>query len=213
MKHIKLIILTVIILAGAMIVIAFRSQLEHDDGAGHEGHDHATAKIYKANAETDAAGDHQGHGHDDGDTDEQGHDDGDTEDDHNDEQGYEEHEDEHEEGQVIELSKEQINEEGQVIELSKEQIKEIGIALAAATGGKIDGYINLPGEVVVNADRMAHIVPRVSGVVGEVKKKLGDNVKAGEVMAVIRSRDLADAKAGYLAAIERDTWLQLNVTI
>jgi len=95
------------------------------------------------------------------------------------------------------------HEEGQVIELSKEQIKEIGIELAPAGGGKIDVYVNLPGEVAVNADRMAHIVPRVSGVVGEVKKKLGDAVKAGEVMAVIRSRNLADAKAGYLAAIER----------
>ena len=104
----------------------------------------------------------------------------------------EEH-DEHEEG----------HKEGLVIELSKEQIAELGIELATAIGGKIDVYVNLPGEVAINADRMAHIVPRVSGIVGEVKKKLGDAVKAGEVMAMIRSRDLADAKAGYLAAIER----------
>jgi cobalt-zinc-cadmium efflux system membrane fusion protein len=95
------------------------------------------------------------------------------------------------------------HEDEPAIELSKEQISEFGIELATATGGKIDVYVNLPGEVAVNADRMAHIVPRVSGVVGKVKKKLGDAVKAGEVMAVIRSRDLADAKAGYLAAIER----------
>ncbi len=106
-------------------------------------------------------------------------------------EGHDKHENKHEHGQVI------------VIELSKEQIKEIGIELDTATGGNIDVYVNLPGEVAVNADRMAHIVPRVSGVVGEVKKKLGDAVKAGEVMAVIRSRDLADAKAGFLAAIER----------
>ena len=109
--------------------------------------------------------------------------------------------DEHENKQGYEDKDE--HEEGQVIELSEEQIKEIGIELAIATGGNIDVYVNLPGEVAVNADRMAHIVPRVSGVVGEVKKKLGDAVKTGEVMAVIRSRDLADAKAGYLAAIER----------
>ena len=108
--------------------------------------------------------------------------------------------DEHENAQIEGLDK---HEEEQAIEMSKEQIKEIGIELATATGGKIEVYVNLPGEVAVNADRMAHIVPRVSGVVGEVKKKLGDAVKAGEVMAVIRSRDLADAKAGYLAAIER----------
>ena len=95
------------------------------------------------------------------------------------------------------------HDEGQVIELTEEQIKEIGIELAAATEGQIDVFLNLPGEVAVNADHMAHIVPRVQGVVVEVKKKLGDTANAGEVMAVIRSRDLADAKAGYLAAIER----------
>ena len=95
------------------------------------------------------------------------------------------------------------HEEEGAIELTQEQIKEIGIELAIATGGNIDVYVNLSGEVAVNADTMAHIVPRVSGVVAEVKKKLGDTVKTDEVMAVIRSRNLADAKAGYLAAIER----------
>ena len=50
---------------------------------------------------------------------------------------------------------------------------------------------------------MAHIVPRVEGVVTEVNKKLGDSVKAGEIIAVIESRELADIKAGYLAAVER----------
>jgi cobalt-zinc-cadmium efflux system membrane fusion protein len=95
------------------------------------------------------------------------------------------------------------DEKGQIIELSKEQIDEIGIELAAAEGGKLDVYVSLAGEVAVNSDRMAHIVPRVSGVVQEVKKTLGDSIKAGEVLAVIRSRDLVDAKAGYLAAIER----------
>ena len=33
------------------------------------------------------------------------------------------------------------HEEGQVIELSKEQIEEIGIELATATGGKIEVYV------------------------------------------------------------------------
>lgn len=95
------------------------------------------------------------------------------------------------------------HEDEEAIELTDEQIKEIGIELATAAGGKFDVYVNLAGEVAVNADTMAHIVPRVSGVVAEVKNKLGDTVKTGQVMAIIRSRNLADAKAGYLAAIER----------
>jgi cobalt-zinc-cadmium efflux system membrane fusion protein len=57
--------------------------------------------------------------------------------------------------------------------------------------------------VVLNADRRVHIVSRVPGIVQEIRKNLGDTVRAGEVMAVVDSRELADAKAAYLAARER----------
>ena len=50
---------------------------------------------------------------------------------------------------------------------------------------------------------MAHIVPRMGGIVIDVRKNVGDQVEAGEVMAVMESRELADAKANYLAAMKR----------
>ncbi|TYO95016.1 cobalt-zinc-cadmium efflux system membrane fusion protein [Geothermobacter ehrlichii] len=53
-------------------------------------------------------------------------------------------------------------------------------------------------------------VPPVPGIVREVRKKLGDRVRAGEVMAVLESRELADAKAEYLAARERLALAQAN---
>jgi len=61
----------------------------------------------------------------------------------------------------------------------------------------------LPGEVQVNGDRMAHVAPRVGGVVREVKVSLGDTVRKGQLLAVLSSRELADTKAAYLAATER----------
>ena len=48
-----------------------------------------------------------------------------------------------------------------------------------------------------------HVVSRIPGIVREVRKNLGDTVRAGDVMAVIDSRELADAKGAYLAATER----------
>lgn len=93
--------------------------------------------------------------------------------------------------------------EGQAIELTPEEIREIGLETAVASLGAVDIHISLPGEIRVNQDRMAHVGPRVEGVVTEVNKKLGDTVKAGEVIAVIASQELADVKAGYLAAVER----------
>jgi len=92
--------------------------------------------------------------------------------------------------------------EGQAIELTPEEISQIGLKTAVAGPGTVDIHINLTGEIKVNQDRMAHVVPRVEGVVTEVYKKLGDSVRAGEVIAVIESRELADAKASYLAAVE-----------
>ena len=89
------------------------------------------------------------------------------------------------------------------VRLSDHQLKELGIDSAAASPGKLHVNLTLPGEIVVNADRMAHIVPRLSGVVREVLKNLKDYVQAGEVMAVIDSRELAEAKAKYLAALKR----------
>jgi cobalt-zinc-cadmium efflux system membrane fusion protein len=82
-------------------------------------------------------------------------------------------------------------------------MKQFGIEVATASSGELQSFISLPGEVVLNEDRKAHIVPRIAGVVKEVRKTLGDTVKQGEVMAIIESRELADAKAEYLAAQEK----------
>lgn len=98
----------------------------------------------------------------------------------------------------------------EIVRLSEAQIEEFGAQISTAGPGRLKTYVTIPGEIAVNADRMAHIVPRVSGVVREVRKKLGDHVKAGEVMAVLESRELSDAKAEYLAAYERLALAEAN---
>ena len=90
-----------------------------------------------------------------------------------------------------------------IVRLTKQELAEFGLEVATARAGKLALKITLPGEVVVNADRIAHIVPRVPGIVSKVAKSLGDRVRAGEVLAVLESRELADAKSGYLAAVEK----------
>ncbi len=93
--------------------------------------------------------------------------------------------------------------ERKVARLTEEEMKEFGIEVRTAGPGLIKVHVNLPGEVTVNADRLGHVIPRVPGIVREVKKTLGDKVQTGEVMAVLESRELADAKSAYLAAKER----------
>jgi cobalt-zinc-cadmium efflux system membrane fusion protein len=82
-------------------------------------------------------------------------------------------------------------------------MKEFGVKIGSAEPGMLKVHVELPGEVVANPDRLAHLAPRVSGVVGEVHKNLGDQVGSGELMAVLESRELADVKSNYLAAKER----------
>ena len=109
-------------------------------------------------------------------------------------------EEKHEEGEHEEHGE---HEEEQVVRLDASEMKEFGIEVKTAGPGTLQIYVSLPGEVKVNADRLAHIVPRVAGVVREVNKNLGDDVRKGEVLAVLESRELADAKSAYLAARER----------
>jgi membrane fusion protein, heavy metal efflux system len=91
----------------------------------------------------------------------------------------------------------------EVVRISEDQLRQFGVTTAVAGRGRLQTEITLPGEVAVNADRVAHVVPRVPGIVREVRKNLGDVVRPGEVMAVLESRDLADATSELLAARER----------
>ena len=99
-----------------------------------------------------------------------------------------------------------------VLHISEAEMKEFGIEVGTAGPGKIEIQLSLPGEVVANADRLVHVVPRVSGVVRDVRKNLGDFVSAGEVLSILESRELADAKASFLAAREREILARANFT-
>jgi RND family efflux transporter MFP subunit len=88
-----------------------------------------------------------------------------------------------------------------VVELTAAQHEAFGISLAVARRGSLTRAINLPGQIVINADRVAHIVPRSPGVARHIKKTLGDPVVAGEVMAVLESTELSEAKTHYLATL------------
>ncbi len=92
---------------------------------------------------------------------------------------------------------------GEAIKINESYNEEFKIRTEKAAPGKLDMAVELPGEVKVNRDRTARIVARVPGVVREAPANLGDIVKAGDVLAVLESRGLAEAKAAYLAAAER----------
>ena len=86
------------------------------------------------------------------------------------------------------------------IALSEQQIREAGITLAEAKGGTLRRHFLAPGSLIPDADHVARVSVRVLATVAELRKKLGDSVEQGEIVAVIESRDVAEAKSEYLAA-------------
>jgi membrane fusion protein, heavy metal efflux system len=61
----------------------------------------------------------------------------------------------------------------------------------------------MPGEVRFNEDRTAHVVPRLAGVVESVSANLGQQVKKGQVLAVISSVVLSDLRSELQSAQKR----------
>ncbi|MCB2141477.1 efflux RND transporter periplasmic adaptor subunit [bacterium] len=124
-------------------------------------------------------------------------------------EGHEDHDDEHEEDAHAHESETETPEGPdahtgeQVVSFSPAQLERLGIRVDTATSGTLESYAQFPGEVRLNEDELIHVVPRLSGIVREVRATLGDQVKQGDIMAVLESRDLADLKAEYLAARER----------
>jgi cobalt-zinc-cadmium efflux system membrane fusion protein len=86
------------------------------------------------------------------------------------------------------------------IKLTARQVDAGKFAVAEVRAGKLSKRISVPGSIVPSDDRIARVAVRLLGTVFELRKRLGDNVQAGEVMAVIESREVADAKSEYLAA-------------
>lgn len=90
-------------------------------------------------------------------------------------------------------------EEG-IVKLDEAQLSAAGIKIFAVDSGTLAREVNVPGKIVTAADRMAQIVPKAAGVVTEALKNLGDTVEKGEVLALIESREMAEAVADFLAA-------------
>lgn len=97
----------------------------------------------------------------------------------------------------------QAHEGEELVSLSTAELEEFGVVLDVANAGTLSVQLTLPGEVKVNQDKFAHIVPRIPGVVHSANKSAGDAVRTGDVLAVLDSRELADIKSEYLANIER----------
>jgi len=87
--------------------------------------------------------------------------------------------------------------EAGMVKMTAEVQKQNGVVVAAAKKQRLAGAISATGKVEANADRIAHVSPRISGKIVSVKASLGDSVSAGQVMATLDSVELGEALSRY----------------
>ena len=84
--------------------------------------------------------------------------------------------------------------------MTSSQIEAAQIEIGAAAHGTVAQQLAAPGVVMIDQDRVARIPAKVVGTVAQLRKKLGDRIEKGETVAILDSREVADAKSEYLSA-------------
>ncbi len=75
--------------------------------------------------------------------------------------------------------------------------KQNGVVTAEVKKQRLGGVISVTGKVEANADRIAHVSPRISGKIVSVSASLGDSVAAGQSLATLDSVELGEALSRY----------------
>lgn len=91
-------------------------------------------------------------------------------------------------------------EETHQVRLSKEAQANIGLRMAVVKKTVVGEALAATAEIQPNADRMAHVSPRIGGRAVKILADLGQEVKRGESLAILDSVELGEAKSTYLKA-------------
>jgi cobalt-zinc-cadmium efflux system membrane fusion protein len=76
--------------------------------------------------------------------------------------------------------------------------RQAGIEVTRVRSRRMSAAVDVLAEVEFDATRVARITPRVAGVAREVRVNLGDEVQAGQVLAVLDSVVLGEARSAYI---------------
>ncbi len=83
------------------------------------------------------------------------------------------------------------------------QVAASAIAVEAAGPAQIDSTARFPGEIQLNDERTAHVVPRVPGVAETVQVSVGQSVRQGQLLAVFSSPQVSELRSALQMAQRR----------
>lgn len=81
-----------------------------------------------------------------------------------------------------------------VVAFDQEKQAAVGLTVAEVVAEPLHMIVWRPGRVALHDDRVSHICPPAEGIVRDTPIRLGQAVQAGDVLAVIESRELGQAK-------------------
>ena len=80
------------------------------------------------------------------------------------------------------------------VKLKPSALEKSGVKTELLSKAPFIEVVNVPGRLALDETRLAHVNPVVDGIIQEVPVRLGQEVKAGEVLATLECKDLAQAK-------------------
>ena len=87
------------------------------------------------------------------------------------------------------------------VRLTPEQLATTKLATGRVEKRALSGMLEATAQIEPAADRHARVGARIAGRIVAVKAGVGDEVKQGQVLAVVDSPEVGRAKADYLAAV------------
>ncbi len=91
-----------------------------------------------------------------------------------------------------------------LVHLTEAQRNLIRLRLSRATPGRIDNTIRLNGEIRLNRNETAKVMPRMPGFVSGIHVREGDIVRKGDRLATLTSHKLGEYYAAYNSALEQE---------
>ena len=89
---------------------------------------------------------------------------------------------------------------GALVELKAVAAEKAGVRAEKLQKAPFVEVVRVPGRLALDETRLAHINPVVDGIIQEVPVRLGQEVKAGDVLAMLECKDLAQAKLELVKA-------------
>lgn len=88
--------------------------------------------------------------------------------------------------------------------LSADEIKKAGITLKNLKLEDRPEYVSVTATIQPNRNKLAYISPRIPGRIVKVGVEVGDAVRKGQVLAVLDSVELGEARSAYLQAASEE---------